>query len=107
MTGKPRIKLPDTIRAGDVIEVKTLVSHVMETGQRKDKDGNIVPRNVINTFTVTFDGREVFRAKLSSGISANPFISFFMQVPGQGALEFLWIDDRGQRVAETVPLNIA
>lgn len=107
MAGKPRIKLPDSIKAGDVIEIKTLVSHVMETGQRRDKDGNVVPRNVINTFTATFAGREVFRAKLSSGISANPFISFFMAVPGPGELEFTWIDDKGLVINDRIPLSIA
>lgn len=107
MTGKPRIKLPEVIKTGDVIEIRTLVSHVMETGQRKDKDGNIVPRNVINTFTVKFGDREVFRALLSSGISANPFISFFMKVPGPGELEFSWVDDAGVRIAERLPLVVS
>lgn len=107
MTGKPRIKLPETAKVGEVIEIKALISHVMETGQRKDKDGNTVPRNVINTFTATFAGQQVFRAELSSGISANPFIAFFMKVPGPGELELVWLDDKGVRVAEKLPLNVA
>ncbi len=106
MTGKPRIKLPDSAKVGDVIEIRTLVSHVMETGQRKDKDGNLVPRNVINAFNVTFAGQPVFRAALSSGISANPFISFFMKVPGPGEFEFSWSDDQGARIVEKLPLNV-
>lgn len=107
MSGKPRIKVPDSAKVGDVIEIKTLVSHIMETGQRKDKDGNTIPRNVINTFTATYAGKEVFRAKLSSGISANPFIAFFMKVPGPGELELTWVDDLGVRIVEKTPLNVA
>ncbi|MEQ1714062.1 MAG: thiosulfate oxidation carrier complex protein SoxZ, partial [Hyphomicrobium sp.] len=76
MSGKPRVNLPQSIKAGDVIEVRSLISHVMETGNRKDNSGNVVPRNIINTFSATFAGKDVFRAELNSGISANPFISF-------------------------------
>ena len=56
MSTKPRIRVPDTAKVGEVIEVKTLISHVMETGQRKDRDGKTIPRNIINTFTATFNG---------------------------------------------------
>lgn len=104
---KPRIKLPDSAKPGDLIEIKTLISHVMETGQRKDADGKIIPRNVIHTFTVTFSGQDVFRADLSSGVSANPYVAFFMKVPGPGELEFTWIDDKGVKIVERLPLNVA
>ncbi len=68
----PRIKLPDVVKAGDVIEVKTLIRHVMETGNRHDKNGKPIPRDIINTFVAKFGGSEVFRAELGPGISANP-----------------------------------
>ena len=77
MSAKPRIKLPDSAKVGDVIEIKTLVAHVMETGQRKDKDGKPIPRNIINSFEAKFAGKTVFTAKLHPGISANPYITFF------------------------------
>jgi sulfur-oxidizing protein SoxZ len=79
----------------------------METGQRKNAEGNVIPRNVIHTFTVTFAGQPVFSANLSSGISANPYIAFFMKVPGPGELEFTWIDDKGAKVVERMPLVVA
>lgn len=106
MTTKPRIKLPDSVKAGDVIEVKTLVTHVMETGNRKDKDGKPIPRDILNTFAATFGGQEVFRAELGPGISANPFISFQMRVPGPGTFEFSWTDDNGVKTVELTPLNV-
>jgi sulfur-oxidizing protein SoxZ len=106
MTTKPRIKLPDSAKAGDVIEVKTLISHVMETGQRKDKDGNPIPRNIINAFSASYNGKPVFSADLAPGISANPYIAFHMKVPGPGAFEFTWVDDAGVKVSETLKLNV-
>jgi sulfur-oxidizing protein SoxZ len=107
MSVKPRIKLPDSAKVGEVIEVKTLISHVMETGQRKDRDGKTIPRNIIHTFTAAFEGKDVFAAKLQPGTSSNPFISFFMKVPGPGNIVFTWIDDAGTKISETLPLKIA
>lgn len=103
---KPRIKIPETAKPGDVIEVRTLVTHVMETGNRKDRSGNTIPRDIVNTFVATYAGREVFRADLGPGISANPFIAFSLRVPGPGTFEFTWIDDSGASLTETFPLNV-
>jgi sulfur-oxidizing protein SoxZ len=104
---KPRIRLPEAPKVGDIIEVKTLISHVMETGQRKDTDGRIVPRNIIHAFQATFNGRPVFQAEFQPGISANPYLSFHMRVPGSGEFEFTWIDDAGVKVIERTRLEVA
>ena len=104
---KPRIKLPDNAKVGDVIEVKTLISHVMETGQRRDPDGKPIPRFIINTFSVKFAGKDVFTADLQPGISANPYLSFFMKVPGPGEFEFTWVEDGGKKTVEKQKLNVA
>jgi sulfur-oxidizing protein SoxZ len=104
MSFKPRVRLPEHVKAGDLIEVKTLVTHVMETGNRRDAHGRLVPRKIIHTFTAKFFGQEIFSAKLGSGIAANPYIAFFMRVPGPGEFEFTWIDDTGETAVERVPL---
>jgi sulfur-oxidizing protein SoxZ len=103
---KPRVKLPDSAKVGEVIEIKTLISHVMETGQRKAPDGKPIPRNIINAFTATFAGAEVFAAELHPGISANPFLAFYMRVPGPGEFEFTWVEDGGKKTVEKVKLNV-
>ena len=103
---KPRIKVPDSAKVGDVIEVKTLVTHVMETGNRKDKDGKRIPRDILNLFVAKFGDVEVFRAEMGPGISANPFISFQMRVSGPGTFEFAWTDDNGVKTVETTTLNV-
>lgn len=103
---KPRIKLPESAKVGEVIEIKTLISHVMETGQRRGADGSLVPRSIINSFTAKFAGAEVFKAELHPGISANPYISFFMKVPGPGEFEFSWTEDGGKQISEKAKLNV-
>jgi sulfur-oxidizing protein SoxZ len=107
MAANPRIKLPDSAKIGDVIEVKTLITHVMETGNRHDKNGNLIPRDIINTFVAKFGDRQVFRAELGSGISANPYISFQMRVPGPGVFEFAWTDDNGTVTVATQALALS
>jgi sulfur-oxidizing protein SoxZ len=103
---KPRIKLPESAKVGEVIEIKTLISHVMETGQRRGTDGNLVPRSIINSFTAKYAGAEVFKAELHPGISANPYLSFFMKVPGPGEFEFSWTEDGGKQITEKAKLNV-
>jgi len=106
MTLRPRIKLPPSAKPGEIIEIKTLVNHIMETGQRRDKEGGPIPRKIINAFRATFDGQEVFSATLYPGTSANPYLVFSMKVPGPGELELTWIEDGGAVATERVKLNV-
>jgi len=106
MPAKPRIRLPQTARIGEVIEVKTLVAHAMEIGNRRGSDGNTIQRLLLHTFEATFAGKEVFRANLHTGTAANPFISFFMKVLGPGEFEFTWTEDGGAKITERQPLNV-
>ncbi len=106
MKKPPRIKVPDNMKAGEIVEIKTLATHIMETGNRKDAAGNKIPRDIIHTFTATFEGAPVFSAALGPGIAANPYIAFYLKVPGPGTLELVWLDDDGTRTVETVPLNV-
>lgn len=107
MSAKPRIKLPESAAPGEVIEIKALIQHVMETGNRKTPEGQLIPRNIINTFRVTFEGAPVFSADWGPGIAANPFVGFFFRVPGPGTLEFTWIDDAGETTVERAPLAVS
>ena len=103
---RPRVRLPERAKAGEVVEIKTLISHLMESGQRREADGKVIPRFIINTFSAKFAGAEVFKAELHPGISANPYIAFHMRVPGPGEFEFTWIDDTGAKVVEKQKLNV-
>ena len=71
------INVPKSAKRGEVIEIKTLMSHIMETGYRRTASGDVVPRDIITSFSCRYNGAEVFRADLFPAIAANPFITFF------------------------------
>ena len=91
----PRVRMPTTAKAGEVIEVKTLISHEMESGQRKDAAGQTIPRKIIKEFSATFNGQLIMKADWYAAISANPYLSFFVRVPETGTFTFSWLDDDG------------
>lgn len=95
MAEKPRIKLPKEAKKGEVIEIKTLIAHVMETGLRKDADGKIIPRKIINKFTAEFNGKPVFSVDLEPAVAANPYMQFTAKVEESGTFKFTWVDDDG------------
>lgn len=96
---KARIKVPKKVQAGEVFQVKALVSHKMESGQRTDKNtGDKIPRMIINKFVAKFEGEEVFSADWHGAISANPYIAFFMKADKSGELELSWTDDDGNTI---------
>jgi sulfur-oxidizing protein SoxZ len=99
------INVPKKAKRGDVIEIKTLMSHIMETGFRHTASGKLVPRDIITGFTCRYNGVEIFRADLFPAIAANPFITFFTVAKESGKFEFEWIGDNG--FAETASATIS
>ena len=98
-TPKPRIKLDKKeAKKGDIVEVKALVSHVMETGQRKSAAGKVIPRKILNKFTATVNGKEVFAADFEPAVSANPYIQFKFKATESGPVVLTWIDDDGSKI---------
>jgi len=104
---KPRLRVPTTAKKGEVVEIKTLITHLMETGQRKDADGKIVPRLIVNTMKVTYNDKPVLTAKLEPAIAANPFLSFFLRVEESGTLKFTWTDDNDQSWTAESKIDVA
>jgi sulfur-oxidizing protein SoxZ len=104
---KPRVKVPKSAKAGEVITIKTLISHQMESGQRKDKDGNVIPRQIINKFTCEFNGATVFTCDLDPAISTNPFIEFSAKVNESGTFKFIWVDDNGSTYTDEKTIEVS
>ena len=102
----PRVRLPASAKPGEIIEIKTLISHDMESGQRKDAAGQIIPRKIINRFTAAFNGKIVFEADWFQSISANPFQSFFYKAVETGEFTFTWKDDDGAEYVAKNPLTV-
>lgn len=92
---KPRVKVPKKATPGEAITIKTLISHQMESGQRKDKEGNVIPRSIINRFTCEFNGQLVTDITIEPAVSTNPYFQFEATVPEAGEFKFTWYDDDG------------
>lgn len=103
---KPRVRVPAEAKPGEMIEIKTIISHDMESGQRKDASGNVIPRKIINAFIAKFNGKEFFSADWYSAISANPYQSFFFKASESGTFEFVWKDDDGSAYTATAQLKV-
>ena len=100
------INVPQKVKSGQVIEIKTLISHIMETGFRHDNVGKPIPRNIITTFVARYNGEEIFRADLFPAIAANPFLSFFTVATESGTFEFEWTGDNGFHEAASAKITV-
>ena len=100
------INAPRTAKRGEVVELKALILHPMETGFRPGTNGSIIPRNIIERFVATWNGTEIFRMEFSPAIAANPFVSFFAVAQESGTLVFRWTGDEGFQVEESVPIAV-
>ena len=108
MAAKPRIKLSTKeAKKGDIVEVKALVSHIMESGQRKDSAGKPIPRKILNKFVATVNGKPVFSADFEPAISANPYIQFKFRAMESGPVVLTWVDDDGSKIVgqEAIKVN--
>ena len=104
---KPRVRVPKTASKDKVITIKTLISHQMESGQRKDKDGKVIPRSIINRMTVEFNGQSVLDMTLEPAISTNPYVEFQAKVPESGEFKFTWYDDDGSVYEDVQKIEVA
>jgi len=106
MMARALINLPAKAKRGQVIEIKTLISHVMETGFRPSNMGVMLPRDIITEFVCSYDGDEIFRADLFPAIAANPFITFHTVATQSGTLTFTWTGDNGFSVTEQASITV-
>lgn len=104
---RPRVRVPRTASADEVVLVRTLISHPMENGHRIDADGNTVPRHIINRFTCTFNGEVVLDMEIEPSLSANPFIEFEARVPESGEFAFTWLDDDGSVYEDSASIAVS
>ena len=102
----PRVRVPKSAKKGEMIEIKTLISHEMESGQRKDSAGKTIPRQIINKFIAEFNGKQVFAADWHPAISANPYQSFFYKAVESGEFTFSWKDDDGSEYTARNKLTV-
>jgi sulfur-oxidizing protein SoxZ len=100
------INVPAKAKRGEVIAIRSLISHIMETGFRHSMDGKLVPRDIITTMVVTYNGTEIFRADLHPAIAANPFLTFHTVATESGTIAFHWTGDNGFDVREQAKITV-
>lgn len=101
-----RVSAPSAAKRGEVIELKAMIQHDMETGYRRDEYGRPIARDILKHFECRYNGEIVFRAELFPGIAANPFLSFYTTATKSGTLLFRWVDQNGQEWQEQVQLEV-
>jgi sulfur-oxidizing protein SoxZ len=101
-----RVQVPKQVKRGELIPVRIAIQHAMETGFRYDHMGRTIPKNVVNTLTCRYNGVEVFRAEMGSGVSANPYLQFYTRAVDSGELVFEWTDDLGERGSERAAITV-
>jgi sulfur-oxidizing protein SoxZ len=101
------LTVPASARRGEVIELRVLIGHVMETGFRPGADGQVLPRDIIKTFSCRYNGETVFTAELFPAVSANPYLVFHTLATDSGTLEFEWRGDNGFAQTERASLTVA
>jgi len=106
MSARALINVPKTARRGDVIEIKTLISHVMETGYRHGTNGQGIPRDIITSFSCKYNGEEIFATQLYPAVAANPFFTFHAVATESGTISFHWIGDNGFEVTEEAKIAV-
>lgn len=100
------VTVPAQAKRGEVIEIKTLARHAMETGFRRTQLGELIPRDIITQFVCTYSGVEIFRADLHPAIAANPLLTFTTIATESGTIEFKWTGDNGYAVTETAKITV-
>jgi sulfur-oxidizing protein SoxZ len=103
---KPRVKVPKTAEAGEIVEIKTLISHPMHSGRAVDGDGNLIPRRIIHSFRASFNGTEVMSVNLKPSVSANPFFTFPFKVTESGTFDFIWVEDDGTEYKKSAKISV-
>jgi thiosulfate oxidation carrier complex protein SoxZ len=102
-----RVQVPPSVRKGEPFEVRVLVQHPMETGYRRDLNGQSIATYIVDKLVCRLGDRVVFSAELGTGIAANPYLQFFATADASGELVVEWSDDRGERGRATAAVHVA
>lgn len=101
-----RLSVPDTAAAGEVIEIRVLIQHAMESGFRRGSRGEAIPRDIITTFECLYAGETVFSADFHPAIAANPLLTFHTRAVESGELLFRWTDQNGTVWQDTASITV-
>lgn len=101
-----RILVPPRAKRGEMVEVRIAIQHPMETGFRMDNNGKVIPKNTVSNLVCRYNGAEVFRVEMGSGIAANPYLQFYFLAQDSGRVEFEWTDDAGDKGSASSEIQV-
>lgn len=104
---RSRLRVPTHATPGEVVQIRTLITHPMENGARVGPDGAVVPRRIINRFICTFNDQRVVDMDIGPSLSANPYVEFDAQVPASGRFYFEWYDDSGAIYRDSASIEVS
>ena len=102
-----RLQVPPSVKKDEPVEIRVLVQHPMETGYRRDLNGQSIPLHIVDKLVCRVAGREIFRAELGSGIAANPYLAFYATAAESGEVEVEWSDNRGDTGRVSAKFQVA
>ena len=102
-----RIEVPATAQRGEIVTIRAMIAHAMETGFRRTQLGALIPRDIITRFVCTYNGAEIFRTEFHPAVAANPYLSFSTIATESGTLVFHWSGDNGFTATESAAITIA
>ena len=100
------LDIPGTVKNGEILTVKIVLSHIMETGYRRDISGRVIPRNIVTWFSCVYDGEEVFRCEMTQAVAANPYLGFTVVATRSAPMVMSWADDEGVRYREEIAITV-
>jgi sulfur-oxidizing protein SoxZ len=106
VTVQPRVQVPNAVAKDEIFQIRTLISHPMETGLRHDDVGHVIPRDIISKFTCRYNDAMVFSMDLHEAVAANPYLSFYLRATESGRLQFIWEEDGGAVYTLEAPLTV-
>lgn len=101
-----KILVPSQAKRGEVVEIRIAIQHPMETGFRMSNLGKVIPKNTISNLVCRYNGADVFRAEMGSGIAANPYLQFYLVAQDSGNVEFSWADDAGEKGSASSAMTV-
>ena len=101
-----RLAVPKTAAAGEIIEIKALIQHDMESGHRRGSRGEVIPRDIITRFECSLDDDIVFAADFHPGVAANPILAFYARVDASGTFVFRWTDQHGESWSDSARIEV-
>jgi len=106
MAMKTLVKIPGEAKRGEAFEVRAIAMHPMENGQRRDMDGKVTPRKILNRFVCRYNGALVIDCDWGTAIAANPYMAFMVKAVDSGTVDLEWTDDDGSVHRHSSPIKV-